>query len=159
MDKPESSPPTTSSSQALQQQPKGSHALQSRETITLKGAALSRLAGHYHRPDFSQQMAQAVIEDMLQDLAEFSTADVERACMQWRTSTERFFPTSGQLINLIRPPSEFDRPSAPRSRLPVFKGYPEPERKTHKSVAEILRENGHGAAADGYEAWKERRKK
>lgn len=151
MDKPDPHPPTTSSSQALQPPSKNSPALQSRETITLKATALMKLAAHYHRPDFGPAAAASVVEDMLLDLSEFSTAEVERACMQWRTSPERFFPTSGQLIAVIRPKNTFELPAR---RLAKFEGYPEPQQRATKSVAQVLREHGMGPAADRYEAWK-----
>lgn len=120
--------------------------------MTLKVQALTRLALHYHRPDMSQAMAEQLLVDMLTDLERFSSADVERACMRWRTSAERFFPTSGQLIEMIQGASF----SSPPRRLQLFKGYPEPEQQATKSVAQVLREHGHDKAADGYEAWKRR---
>jgi hypothetical protein len=101
------------------------------------GAILSRLALHFHRPDFTEAQAKLLLADILSDLVAFSPAEINRACAEWRSSpANRFFPTSGQLIGLMRPYSE------PRRRLATFKAVPEIEGpRATKSAAQILAEH------------------
>jgi hypothetical protein len=59
------------------------------------------LAVHFYRPDFSEGMARVLIRDMLEDLHEFTTPQVQEACRQWRRdANSKFFPTIGQLRKL-----------------------------------------------------------
>jgi hypothetical protein len=85
--------------------------------------------------------------DMLEDLEGYSPEKLRDACRQYRTNPEnRFFPSSGQLIGIMRP--------EPQRRLQTFKssmyGIGCGEKKL-PSVAAVLRKNGHHAAADRWE--------
>lgn len=63
--------------------------------------------------------------------------EVELAAKQWRTDpANRFFPTSGQLIGLIK---KFDTPPP---RLPRFVPYKDPVNPAKKTAAQILEEHG-----------------
>lgn len=77
-----------------------------------KAMSLSRLALHFYRPDFSEQHARLLIDDMVRDLKRVTPEDVERACKLWRTNeASRFFPTSGQLLAMLKNPFK-DSPAA-----------------------------------------------
>lgn len=115
-----------------------------------KTAALLKLSSHYWRPDATPTQAAEVIEDFMEDLSHLTPDDVERACMRYRMNQEnRFFPTPGQLLGALK--SSFD---LPKSRLPAFRPYQDPERRATKSVAEILAESGQVAASDAWRKWK-----
>jgi hypothetical protein len=43
-----------------------------------------------------------ILDDMVTDLEPFSVYETERACSAWRTSAEKWMPTSGQLIAKIQ---------------------------------------------------------
>jgi len=84
------------------------HALSSRkgrdpQTEQIITLLLTKLAINYHRPDFSAGQAKSLIEDMLDDLGDYSVRDIEEAIKAYRTNGKnRFFPTSGQLVDLIK---------------------------------------------------------
>lgn len=92
-----------------------------------------------------------VIEDYLDDLAGFEPWQIERACMEFRRQPEnKFFPKSGELLGILRPKSAWDTPP---SRLPKFRSPPAltgPKPKL-RSVGDVLRDHGHGGAAERYE--------
>lgn len=104
------------------------------------GAILSRLGLHFWRPDFTEGQAKLLFSDLYSDLADFSPNEISTACATWRRNPEnRFFPTSGQLIGIMRPTV----PSEPRLRLEPFKDYPKIEgRRATKSAAQIIAEHG-----------------
>lgn len=75
-------------------------------------ATLSRLALHFWRPDFTPIQAQYLMEDYLEDLRGYSSNQVESACRNYRRDPEnKFFPTPGQLIDLIPRASPFTSPA------------------------------------------------
>lgn len=118
-------------------------------------AILAKLSLHYWRPDFSPEQARLVMEDYLNDLAEFEPVQVERACMEYRRRPgSEFFPKICQILEILKPP----RPAydgQPRSCLPKFERSqfmltgPKPKLK---SVGEVLRQHGFTRAADSYDA-------
>lgn len=93
-----------------------------------------------------------VIADYLDDLAGYTATQVERACMQFRKLPDsKFFPKSGELLVLLSGRSSFDMPPC---RLPTFRAplaLTGPRGKM-KSVADVLRDTGHAAAAEKWEA-------
>ena len=101
------------------------------------GAILSRLALHFPRPDFTEAQAKLLLADILRDLVAFSPAEINKACAEWRSNPKnRFYPTSGQLIGLMRPHSE------PRRRLATYAGSPQIEGpRATKSAAQIIAEH------------------
>lgn len=112
-------------------------------------AILARLALHYWRPDFTPEQTKLLISDYLDDLWPYSLPQIERACKEFRMDGDnKFFPKSGELIELMK--EKFTQTCGTRLQrfegFPVLKGPP-----ATKSVADILRENGHFAAA---EAWR-----
>lgn len=113
-------------------------------------AILARLSLHYWRPDYSPEQARLLMEDYLSDLSGYSPAQVERACAEYRQNpANKFFPHSGELMGLMgHGKTEY------RSRLPTFRAPPAltGPRPRFKSVAEVLRENGMGAAAEKWSA-------
>jgi len=113
-------------------------------------ASLAKLALHYWRPDYTPAQANLLMMDYLNDLKGITPEAVEAACEKYRKNEKNsFFPRSGQLLALIdekKPKEVLERHARP------FRGYPAlTERRATKSVAEVLRENGHFAAA---EAWR-----
>lgn len=70
-----------------------------RKAIALK---LTALASHYYRPDFSPAQAQQLIADMVEDLEEFTIAEIEVAVRNYRRNPEnRFFPRAADLRGLV----------------------------------------------------------
>lgn len=64
---------------------------------------LARLSSHYYRPDFSQGQATLLVEDMADDLSEFTFAEIENAIRDYRRdNANKFYPRSGDLIALIQ---------------------------------------------------------
>lgn len=120
-------------------------------------AILARLSLHYWRPDYTPEQAKLLFEDYLHDLADFTPTQIERACMDYRRKPgSEFFPKVSQLLEILKPP----RPAydgQPRSCLPKYERSqfmltgPKPKLK---SVGDVLRQHGHGAAAERYEARK-----
>ena len=111
-------------------------------------AILARLSLHYHRPDYSQAQAKLLFEDYLNDLEPYSPRDVEIACEEYRRKPEsKYFPKVGELLEIMRGPKWLREP---KSSLPTWRtpaGFLEAPRGKTKSVAEVLREHGHEAAA------------
>lgn len=63
---------------------------------------LGRLAVHYYRPDFTPAAAKSMVEDMADDLGEFTLAEIEVAIRAYRLdASERFFPRSANLRELV----------------------------------------------------------
>lgn len=86
--------------------------------------------------------------DYLSDLAAFTPEQINQACAEYRRNGEnRFFPTSGQIRELIQ-----GQPSEPRRHLTTFRGYPALEApRATKSVAEVLRAHGMDRAAESWD--------
>jgi len=107
-------------------------------------AALSRLALHYWRPDFSPSQVKLLLQDFLHDLEHYSPRDIEYACESYRRDpANKFFPTPGALLGILKR-YDTSEPSLPRYVPPL---QIEMARAT-KSVAQILRENGFDKAAE-----------
>jgi len=109
-------------------------------------AALSRLALHYWRPDFSPSQVKLLLQDFLHDLQRYSPSDIEYACEAYRRDpANKFFPTPGALLGILK---RYDtcEPSLPRYQAPLQIGM----KLATKSVAQILHENGFEKAA---QAW------
>lgn len=114
-------------------------------------AILTKLALHYWRPDFSPTQARHLLDDFLTDLSGFTPAQIGSACALYRRNGEnRFFPTPGQLLELLRPPPREVRYSLPTYEQP--KELEAPRTGKLKSVGQILRDAGHIRAADSWEA-------
>lgn len=62
-----------------------------------------RLALHYPAMGRTAREARLVAEDWIEDLSEYPADLVHEACRLWRNSTQRFMPTSGQLMEPIKP--------------------------------------------------------
>lgn len=109
-------------------------------------ALLAKLALHCPRADLEPSQFKLLIEDMISDLAGYSTWDIEQAIVAYRTSGERFFPNSGQLIAKINQRRDASvaaaRASAPAYTAPKQL---EPDRKWPfqlKPWRAILKEHG-----------------
>lgn len=112
-------------------------------------AALSRLALHYWRPDFTPSQAALLIEDFLDDLKDFSVQQVINACAEYRRDgSNKFFPTPGALMEAVQP----DREPSPWNIAPYRAPRLESPRKPLRSVSEILRDAGFEREAAKYEA-------
>ncbi len=65
-------------------------------------ALLAKLALHYWRPDFTEGQARQLYLDYLDDLRDYAVADIKTAIQAYRTDgTNKFFPSSGQIIDSI----------------------------------------------------------
>jgi hypothetical protein len=72
-------------------------------------ALLGRLALVYWRPDFAPSQAKQLYLQYLEDLREFPIAAVSEAIQNFRRNGEnRFFPTCGQLRDLIVKPYSWE---------------------------------------------------
>lgn len=123
----------------------------SQEQTAEKLAALARLQSHFYQPGQTSQQLRAILEDMLEDLAHLTPAEVQIACRRYRADgNNRFFPTPGQLLLAFTPPA---LPAIQRSSLKRFDSteFNAPRCEKLKSVGQILRENGFGAAAGKWE--------
>lgn len=100
---------------------------------------LGKLAVHYYRPDFNQAAAQSMISDMVEDLGDYPLYEIETAIKRYRQNGEnRFFPTPGQLISLLKPPKP-----EPKCRLETFRDYQDaPGPRATKTAAQVLAEHG-----------------
>lgn len=68
-----------------------------------KLAILYRLGCHYWRQDFNQTQAKNLLLDYVEDLADFTWAEVETACREWRRDqTKTKFPRSAELAHICR---------------------------------------------------------
>ena len=118
-----------------------------------KLAALTRLQSHYYQPGQSREQLTAIFQDMLEDLAHLSPAEVRIACRRYRAdAANKFFPTPGQLLGAMK-----DKPVTHRTPPPRFdrKEFEHPNAaRTLKPVGQILREHGFEAAARKWEARK-----
>jgi hypothetical protein len=77
------------------------------EAASAKDAAilvlLGKLAVHYWRPDFTPGQARQLYADYVDDLREYALSDINDAMVKYRRNAEsKFFPTSGQLVGIIR---------------------------------------------------------
>lgn len=73
---------------------------------------LAKLALHYWRPDFLPSQAKQLYADYCEDLREFPLSEIASAIKKYRRdTTRRFYPSSGELIGIIRahPPFETQR--------------------------------------------------
>jgi hypothetical protein len=84
-------------------------------------AMLAKLALQYWRPDFSPEQAKHLYSDYLDDLRGFSIKALADAIKKYRTDgANKFFPTSGQIIEKMlspRDPSVPDRENTRRNEL------------------------------------------
>lgn len=72
-------------------------------------ALLGKLAVFYWRPDFTAEQAKQLYADYVDDLNRFALRDIKNAITEYRQNGEnRFFPTSGQLIDVIIDKAEVD---------------------------------------------------
>ena len=62
-----------------------------------------RLSLHYPNMARTEREAELMVQDWLEDLGEFPADLIADACRIWRNSTQRFFPTTGQLLDPVRP--------------------------------------------------------
>lgn len=63
---------------------------------------LAKLAVHYYRPNFTENQAKSLIGDLVEDICEFSVAQIEVAIRQYRqAASSKYFPTSGQLREIL----------------------------------------------------------
>jgi hypothetical protein len=60
--------------------------------------AIEGLASHYPRMDRDAAAAKIWADNWLDDTARLPPLVIEEACREWRTSTERWMPTPGQLL-------------------------------------------------------------
>lgn len=99
---------------------------------------LSKLAMHYWRPDFTPGQMRHLMADYLEDLRGFTPVQVAEACAKYRRdAANKFFPRTGQLLELLKP-----EPGIP-CRLQTYHAPPAlPAPRKTKSVAEVLRDNG-----------------
>lgn len=64
---------------------------------------LTRLAVSYYRPDFTEGQALILIQDMLEDLAEFKLPEIEVAIRKYRREAQnKFFPRGADLRAIIQ---------------------------------------------------------
>ena len=58
-----------------------------------------------HYPQFPRSSAESrmVVENWLEDLADYPADLIAEACRRWRRSAEKFFPSPGQLLKHIEP--------------------------------------------------------
>jgi len=99
---------------------------------------MTALGSWYFSKDLGDGQRKALLRQMCEDLAGKSEPQIAHACKRWRTSSAAYFPTSGQLLELMKNPYD-----APRGRtyaaIPRDDGgqYITPER-----AAEVLRAAG-----------------
>lgn len=60
--------------------------------------AIESLSSHYPRMNRDDVAARIWARDWIADTAHLPPMVIEEACREWRTSTERWMPTPGQLI-------------------------------------------------------------
>lgn len=65
-------------------------------------ALLAKLSLHYWRPEFTPSQAKQMYADYVEDLREYALSDVSDAVKFYRRGGATFFPTSGQLVQIIR---------------------------------------------------------
>jgi hypothetical protein len=77
---------------------------------------LGKLALHYWRPNFTPELARLLYADYVVDLAPFPMPSIAAAIAAFRSNgANRFFPTTGQLVDFILGKGELERlnPGAP----------------------------------------------
>jgi len=120
-----------------------------------KVVALTKLRSHFYQPGQTEAQIRGVIDDMLADLDGLSAYQVEDACANYRRDpANKFFPTPGQIIEALR-----GKHSEPPRRLQEYdpKEFAGPRINATRSVAQVLRDTGHGRAAENWQAWKDAR--
>jgi len=60
--------------------------------------AVEGLAAHFPRMDRDDVASRIWAENWLDDTAHLPPMVIDQACKEWRTSTERWMPTPGQLL-------------------------------------------------------------
>lgn len=108
-------------------------------------ALLGKLALHYWRPDFTPGQARQVYADYVYDLGPFALSDIAAAINEYRqTGANRFFPSSGALIDIITKPASWEsEPNAPdRGRTIARKRREAIERGTTEAKTMRARLNG-----------------
>jgi hypothetical protein len=83
---------------------------------------------------------------MCEDLSGRTEAEIAHACKRWRTSPERYFPTSGQLLELMRNPYETRGGRVYDPIAPIEGPFITPER-----AREVLRAAGFKTVSDAQE--------
>ena len=61
---------------------------------------LGRLCLHYPVADLTKGQHELRWADYIRELRRFSRGEIEMMCGRWRRSTEKFFPTPGQLLQM-----------------------------------------------------------
>lgn len=118
-----------------------------------KLVALARLQSHFYQPGQTSQQIRAVLEDMLDDLKEYSPQNIERACKYYRSNPEnRFFPTSGQLIGALTPPKTPTYHRLETHTAEMYQAAEASKPAKFLSVSEVLRKHGRHDAADRWAA-------
>jgi hypothetical protein len=78
---------------------------------------LGQLAVHYWRPDFTEGQARQLYRDYLDDLRSYRVADIDLAIKSYRRDGQnKFYPTSGQLIDELLIPHDRNVPDRERTR-------------------------------------------
>lgn len=75
-------------------------------------ALLGKLSLHFWRPDFTAGQAKQMYADYVHDLREYALSDINDAIIKYRQAGATFFPTSGQLVQIIRTIPTWDIRSA-----------------------------------------------
>lgn len=65
---------------------------------------MTALGSWYFAKDLSDGQRRVLLKQMCEDLAGKTEAQIAHACKRWRTSPNTYFPTSGQLLELIKNP-------------------------------------------------------
>lgn len=77
---------------------------------------LGELSLNYWRPDFTQEQARGLYRSYVEDLCDYPIREIAASMQEYRKDgANRFFPTSGQLIDLMLGKDELERenPGAP----------------------------------------------
>ena len=115
-----------------------------------KLVALTKLQSFYYQAGQTKLQIEGMLEDMLADLGRFTPYEVEDACAAYRRNgANKFFPSSGQLMDATKP-----APIVPKLNLPRFnpKEFDAPRAGKLKPVGQILREHGFERAARKWDA-------
>jgi hypothetical protein len=63
---------------------------------------IAKLKLHYHFHNLSEQEAESLLNDYIDDLVKYPIDLIKSACVKYRQNSQNlFFPKSGQLIDLI----------------------------------------------------------
>jgi hypothetical protein len=103
---------------------------------------LAELALHFWRPNFTPTQVKHLLADFLEDLEDYTPAEVAEACKIYRCNSEnRWFPTPGMLLAILKR-YEMSKPKGiaaqPNTNLQI-----DYARGPFKSVAEILKAAEH----------------